>query len=415
MSAIVLDDLLKRIGKQRVFSNLNLEVLDGEFFSVVGLKDSGKTTLTRILMGYLKATKGAARIYDMDCYKESKEIKESVTFVPEEVLLADHFRALSIFKKTLAAHNLKSTEDIDTLSDYFHFEKRKKIGDMTERDRKIFAIINALIVKPRLIILDEPTKYLPEEDRERLFSHLKNLNRTENLTVFMLTDSLVEAKRYSKRIAYLYKGEIKDVEYVSEKLANDKLLRITNYRGNINYFTSIGAYLIKDADEETIFYYDGDLKQLTRVIYEDELENYTLENATLQDKMNAYFNDENKFMRVGPKKEQPTVAADEPSFSTTDSASTSETILIESDIPKADTTQEEERNFTTQTTITPEMAKAKLEHTQTLTSVPQDQPAQSTSNYQPISSIDELTSTENMDNTLLLDSSDEMIQKEEQQ
>ncbi|MDO5715899.1 MAG: ATP-binding cassette domain-containing protein [Tissierellia bacterium] len=312
MSAIVIDDLMKRVGKQRVFSNLNLEILDGEFFTLLGLKESGKTTLTRILMGYLKTNKGSALIYDMDCNKDSKEIKESVTFVPQDVLLQDNIRANTIFKKTLSAHNLKSTEDIEVLCDYFNFDRHLKIGDMDENERKIFSIINALIVKPRLVILDEPIKGLNHESRIKLFDHLKNLNQQENVTIFMLTDSLIEAKKHSKRIAYLHNGVIKDIEYVNAKPANDKILRINNYRGNLNHFTSIGAHLIKDEPDETILYYDQNLTELSKVIYEEGLESYSLENADLKDKIEAYYADDNTYItKEQIQKERPLVSSPE--------------------------------------------------------------------------------------------------------
>ena len=63
MSAIVINDLTKGKGKDKILSNLNLEILDGEFFSLLGTDKSGKTTLARLLMGYLKASSGSIKLY----------------------------------------------------------------------------------------------------------------------------------------------------------------------------------------------------------------------------------------------------------------------------------------------------------------------------------------------------------------
>ena len=171
---------------------------------------------------------------------------------------------------------------------------------MNERERKLLQIINALIIRPRLIILDDPTNSLNADDKDLLFSHLVNINRGEGTTVFLLTDSLIEAKKYSKRIAYMYKGQIKDVEFNNEKTTYDKILKIDNYRGNLSYFTQAGARLIKDSDAQTILYYDGDLTKLSEVIYDERLENYTLENANLEDKLCAYYEDA-KFKEIRKK------------------------------------------------------------------------------------------------------------------
>ena len=121
MSAIVINDLTKGKGKDKILSNLNLEILDGEFFSLLGTDKSGKTTLARLLMGYLKASSGSIKLYDMDSFKESKEIKESVSFVPEDMIYDSKIKSFALLKKTLNAHNLSNTEDIDILCDYFDF------------------------------------------------------------------------------------------------------------------------------------------------------------------------------------------------------------------------------------------------------------------------------------------------------
>ena len=164
MSAIVINDLTKGKGKEKVLSNLNLEILDGEFFSLLGTENSGKTTLARIIMGYLKPGRGSIRVYDMDSFKESKEIKETVSFVSEDMIFDSKIKSYALLKKTLNAHGLSNTEDIDVLCDYFDFNSSFRICDLRDRERKLFSIINALVIKPRLIILDKPTKFLEDKD-----------------------------------------------------------------------------------------------------------------------------------------------------------------------------------------------------------------------------------------------------------
>ena len=293
MSAIVINDLTKRKGKEKILSNLNLEILDGEFFSLLGTENSGKTTLARIIMGYLKPGSGSIKVYDMDSFKESKEIKETVSFVPQDMIFDSKIKSYALLKKTLSTHGLSNTEDIDVLCDYFEFNSNLRICDLIDRERKLLAIINALVIKPRLLILDSPAKFLEEKDIDRLFSHVKKLNESEGLTVLLLSDSLREAKKYSSRIAYLSDGKIQDTEYNNVKAAGDKVLKIDSYRGNLNYFTSIGARIIKDEEDETILYFDGALPELSKVIYEEALENYVLEDAKLSDKVNAYYKGEN--------------------------------------------------------------------------------------------------------------------------
>lgn len=288
MSAIVISELTKRMGKKNVFSNLNLEVLEGEFFGLLGLENSGKTTLARILFNYLKPAKGKAYIYDMDTTKDSKAIKESVGFVPDELLLRENEKVNSLLKNTLKLHGLSNSEETDMLLEYFELDGRLKFFDMNENEKKKFSIINALIIKPRLLILDEPTKNLNSGEVEKLFSHLNKLKSEESLTVFMLTSSLADAQRFCDRAAYLYDGEIKEVEELSSKRSNDKIIKIYS-NTDMTPFTNIGARVLSSNENNKALYYDKDMKILSRVIYEYQIENYSIENSSLSEKIEAYY------------------------------------------------------------------------------------------------------------------------------
>lgn len=295
MSAIVISDLTKRMGKKKVFQNLNLEVLESEFFALLGLEGAGKTTIARIIFNYLKPAKGQVMVYDMDCTKDSKYIKESVSYIPEEVVFNENVRASYLFKKTLSAHNLQNTEELDKLLELFNFNQRLRFSEMTGSEKKLFAVINALIIKPRLIVMDEPSKGLSSEQVAILFDHLKYLKENEGLTVFVLTDSLMEAQRYCDRAAYLYDGKIRDIEYLKDKISNDKLIRIHTNISDLTPFTEIGAILLKNSPYEKIFYYDKDMNLLSNVISRHMIDDYTIENSSLRDKISAYYDTEHAY------------------------------------------------------------------------------------------------------------------------
>lgn len=289
MSAIVISDLSKKLGREYVLDHLNLEILDGEFFSILGLPKSGKTTLTQILLNFLKPGGGSATIFDMDVKKDSKTIKDFCSYVSEDVWMYDNMKPDAIFKKTLNFHDTKNREDLEELKEYFDFDEKKKFGDLSMRDKKVVAYINALMVKPKLIILDEPVKGVDTPTAEKLFTRLKQLQKTEGLTILMLTDSLPIAQRYSDRAAYLYNGEIKNVEYLKEKTGRDKILKIFDLPVSMDPFLELGARRIEDQPDVVTFYYDGPLQALSNQIADAGLSNYNLEDATLQDKMDAYY------------------------------------------------------------------------------------------------------------------------------
>lgn len=288
MGAIVVRDLSKKFRRHQVLQNLNLEIQEGEFFVLMGLENSGKTTLTRILMNYLKPTTGSCTIFDMDTRKESDIIKELTGFVPEDVWIYDNFKPKDIFKATLNFHDSINTDEIQKLREYFELETEEKFVDLNDEDRKKVAIINALITKPKLLILDEPTKGLSKRMQVKLFQHLKTLQTVENVTILLLTDNLSEGQLYGDRVAYLSDGHVLETEFIKDKDTFDKVLKIYDDAVDKDIFLRAGAVLMEEDDYKVEFFYNKYLPNLTAILYQERLENYVLEDASLTDKIRSY-------------------------------------------------------------------------------------------------------------------------------
>ena len=288
MSAIVVSGLTKKFRRDLVFNDFNLEVFDGEIFSIMGMEGSGKTTLARILFHFLKPNKGSVRIFDMDGQKESKSVKEITGYVPEDVWIYDNLKPMAIFKHTLAFHGLKNTDDIQSLMEFFELDNRHKFSDLTDSERKRVAIINALITKPKLLVLDNPSKHLNHAMLDKLFTHIKRLQSSEGLTVLLLTDDMSIGQRYGDRGAYLAGGRLTGIEYLKDKKNNDKILRIFDELINVNAFEEVGASLLKDESGDVEFFYDGFLPTLTTVLHQQNVKNYVLEDAELEDKVEIF-------------------------------------------------------------------------------------------------------------------------------
>ena len=288
MSAIVVSELTKKFRRQLVFNNFNLEVFDGEIFSVMGLPGSGKTTLARILFNFYKPNKGSVNVFDMSAQKEAKSVKEFTSYIPEDVWIYDNLKPNALFKHTLAFHGLKNTDDIQSLMEYFELDNKHKFFDLTDSERKRVAIVNALITKPKLLIIDNPTKDLNHAMVDKLFTHLKRLQRSEGLSVLLLTDDLSVGQRFGDRGAYLSGGRLVGLEYLKDKKNNDKVLRIFDELVSVPAFESIGCELLKNESGDIQFFYDGYLPTLTTVLHQEKIKNFTLEDALLENKINSF-------------------------------------------------------------------------------------------------------------------------------
>ena len=288
MSAIVVSELTKKFRRQLIFNNFNLEVFDGEIFSVMGLPGSGKTTLARILFNFYKPNKGNVTVFDMSAQKEAKSVKEFTGYIPEEVWIYDNLKPTALFKHTLAFHGLKNTDDIQSLMEYFELDNKHRFFELTDSERKRVAIVNALITKPKLLIIDNPTKDLNHAMVDKLFTHLKRLQRSEGLSVLLLTDDLSVGQRFGDRGAYISGGRLVGLEYLKDKKNNDKVLRVFDELVSVPAFESIGCELLKDESGDIRFFYDGYLPTLTTVLHQEKIKNYTLEDALLENKISSF-------------------------------------------------------------------------------------------------------------------------------
>ena len=294
MGAIVINDMAERSGRKRILDQVNLEVLEGEFFSILSMEEEAKDALAKILFNFKKPSSGHASIYNFDVNKQSKDVKTYTSFISKEALFPENLRRKAIFKKTLNFHDLELPEDYDELMDSFDCQENLKVANMDERERRMTSIVNALLVHPRVLIVQDATRGMNPIDCENFLSRLKDLQVRENLTILFLSDDLSIAQRYSDRIAYLHEGRIRDIEYLKDKQSKDKLLKAYSAKFRKEEFFRIGARPVDRNYTEATFYYDGYLPDLTKLLYQEGIEDFNLEDALLQDKIDAYYGPQDK-------------------------------------------------------------------------------------------------------------------------
>src|SRR5580765_7397629 len=94
MSIIQIEDLTRRYGRRRGVERVSLEVVEGTLFGFLGPNGAGKTTTIRVMLGFLRPTSGAAKIFQRDCWSDSKEIKREIGYVPGDLRLPSWMNAV---------------------------------------------------------------------------------------------------------------------------------------------------------------------------------------------------------------------------------------------------------------------------------------------------------------------------------
>ncbi len=207
MSIIVAEQLTKRYGRRVGIQGLNLKVPEGTLFGFLGPNGAGKTTTIRVLMGLLRPSEGTARIFGLDCWRDSHRIKAEVGYLPGELRLYPWFscgEAIRIFgharKRDLSRPGLELAAEFDLDPDVH-------VSSMSRGMRQKLGLILALAHRPRLLILDEPTSSLDPLMQEKLSRHLRSLAGAGH-TIFFSSHTLSEVERLCDRVAILREGKL---------------------------------------------------------------------------------------------------------------------------------------------------------------------------------------------------------------
>jgi len=208
---VVADQLTKQYGRHRVVDKISFEVNAGDVLGLLGPNGSGKTTILRILTGYLQATSGRALVAGFDVVTHGLEARQRVGYVPEDVplysnMFVDEFltfmgRLRGLEGKALAIAVDRASEQL-SLGDV----RRLSIAKLSRGYRQRVIIAQALVNQPELLILDEPTNGLDPRQIIEVRELIRSLS--EQLTILVTSHILGEIERVASRVAILLDGRL---------------------------------------------------------------------------------------------------------------------------------------------------------------------------------------------------------------
>jgi ABC-2 type transport system ATP-binding protein len=212
----------KSAGSQpfKALNNVSFDIAEGEFFGLLGPNGAGKTTLISILAGLTKATEGRVLVHGHDVQKDYAQSRRMLGVVPQELVFDPFFSVREALRFQSGYFGVKKNDAwIDELlthlglTDKANANMRQLSGGMKRR----VLVAQALVHKPRVIVLDEPTAGVDVELRQTLWQFIANLNR-EGHTVLLTTHYLEEAEALCGRLAMLKQGRVLALASTSELL-----------------------------------------------------------------------------------------------------------------------------------------------------------------------------------------------------
>lgn len=211
--AIEVDKLVKRYGSINAVDGISFTVKEGEIFGLLGPNGAGKTTTIKVIVTLAKPTAGSVSVFGIDVCNSPQKVREMVGFVPQSISVDGDltgYENLLIFSKLSYVGKKEREERIKFAIEYMGLSKvadklvKYYSGGMMRR----LEVAQALVNRPKLLILDEPSIGLDPASKRQVWDYLKQLNEEFKTTILLTTHDMNEADELCDRIAIINSGKI---------------------------------------------------------------------------------------------------------------------------------------------------------------------------------------------------------------
>ena len=218
----------KSSNKIKALNNLNLEVKEGEIFGLLGPNGAGKTTFLNILAGTVIKNSGSVNVWGYDLDQNPRQVRSSIGIVPQEVNLDPFFNPKSLLELQAGLYGIPKKDRItDIILKLVSLEKqansyaRSLSGGMKRR----LLIAKAMVHRPPILVLDEPTAGVDVQLRRDLWNNVKAVNK-QGVTIILTTHLMYEAEEMCNKIAIINKGNLIKLDTTENLLDSIKTKKI---------------------------------------------------------------------------------------------------------------------------------------------------------------------------------------------
>ena len=215
---LVCEKLNKKIGKKQVLKDVSFDVKQGDILGFIGPNGAGKTTTIKLILGLQKINSGVVKINGYDITKDFEKAIEKVGTIVENPDLYLYMTGMQNLKLIANLYKKIDQKRIDEVVKLVGLDNRinDKVAKYSLGMRQRLGIAQAILHKPNLLVLDEPTNGLDPEGIKDLRDLLKNLVREENMAVFISSHNLAELESFCNKIVIIKNGEIVESSTMEE-------------------------------------------------------------------------------------------------------------------------------------------------------------------------------------------------------
>jgi ABC-2 type transport system ATP-binding protein len=234
MKSVIVNNISRSYGKEKTpaLKDVSFEVSEGELFGLIGADGAGKTSIFRILTTLLLPDNGSASVNGYNIVKDYKQIRNTVGYMPgkfslyQDLTIEENLRFFATIFNTTVEENYHLIEDIYVQIEKF---KKRRAGNLSGGMKQKLALCCALIHKPAVLFLDEPTTGVDPVSRKEFWEMLKQL-KEQKITIIVSTPYMDEAK-LCDRIALIEAGKVLSID-TPENIVNSYPDSLYAVKGN---------------------------------------------------------------------------------------------------------------------------------------------------------------------------------------
>lgn len=293
--SLQVSNLNKTINKRHIIKDLNFDVKKGEVFGFLGPNGAGKTTTIRMIVGLTTPTSGDVKVFGRLVLTNRSEVMKDIGAIVENPELYPFLSGLENLKQFAHMQTGISKEDIDRVVKLVGLENRikEKVGRYSLGMRQRLGLAQALLHKPKILILDEPTNGLDPSGIREIRDYIKKLAREENMSVIVSSHLMSEMELMCDRFGIIKNGQMIRIEDVNTVVTASDVVKhdfhVYPIDQAVKFLNEKGVPFKLNNDLLSIDIASKDVPQLIRDLVSTDIDIYsvTKEKLSLEDRFMA--------------------------------------------------------------------------------------------------------------------------------
>ncbi len=278
----------------RALDQLNLQVQPGEIFGYLGPNGAGKTTTIRLLLDLIRPSAGSATVLGLDAQADSVALHRRIGFLPGELALWKGQTGAQVVRFVADVRGGVDEAYLRQLCERLQLDLGIKVRNYSSGNRRKLGLVLALMNKPDLLILDEPTGGL-DPLMQQIFNEIMHETRAEGRSVFLSSHLLAEVQAICDRVGILRQGKLITVEQVSRltqvgfRWVSMQVREIGALPGRLEAIDGVSDVSVEDSSVRLRL--SGDFDPLLRALQECYVEELHVHEPSLEEIFLAYYGD----------------------------------------------------------------------------------------------------------------------------